>query len=283
MGRGRHSGIEATLKAMQVAYVQYNPAYLDVEQNLKQVEALLEGIEADLIVLPELFASGYFFRSRADLEAVAEPIPDGPTTQWMIDRCQQTGAVLVGGLPERDGDRFYNSAVVVGPEGLIGRYRKVHLFYEEKLHFSPGDLGFQVFEVTDRKGQPYRLGVMICFDWYFPEAARTLALQGADVIAHPSNLVRPDCPRAMPIRALENHVFTITANRYGAESNGHETLRFIGRSLICDPSGRVLHEAPPEGDQVGLSEIDPQEARNRRITPYNDRFEDRRPDCYRLS
>ncbi len=268
---------------MQVAYVQYNPAYLSVGQNLKQIEALLEGIEADLFVLPELFASGYFFRSRADLETVAEPIPDGPTTQWMIDRCRQTGAVMVGGLPERDGDRFYNSAVVIGPEGLISRYRKVHLFYEEKLHFRPGDLGFQVFEVTDRNGQPYRLGVMICFDWYFPEAARTLALQGADVIAHPSNLVRPDCPRAMPIRALENHVFTITANRYGVESNGRETLRFIGRSLICDPSGRVLQEAPPEGDQVGLAKIEPQEARNRRITPYNDLFADRRPGCYRLS
>ncbi len=268
---------------MRVAYVQYNPAYLKVKQNLNQIEILLEGVEADLIVLPELFASGYFFRSREDLEAVAETIPEGPTTQWMLEWCRKTGAILVGGLPERDGDRFYNSAVVAGPQGLIGRYRKVHLFYEEKLHFSPGDLGFQVFEVSDRNSQFYQLGVMICFDWYFPEAARTLALQGADVIAHPSNLVRPDCPRAMPIRALENHVFTITANRYGAESNGRETLHFIGHSLICDPAGRVLQEAPPEGDQVGIAEIKPQEARNRRITAYNDLFEDRRPDSYRLS
>ncbi len=268
---------------MRIAYLQYNPVYLDVAHNLGRVEALLEGVEADLIVLPELFASGYFFRSLDDLATVAEPIPEGPITQWMLDWCRETGAVLVGGLPERSGDQFFNSAVVVGPEGLIGCYRKVHLFYEEKLHFSPGDLGFQVFEVSDRNSQPYRLGVMICFDWYFPEAARTLALLGADVIAHPSNLVRPDCPRAMPIRALENHVFTITANRYGTESNGRETLRFIGRSLICDPAGRVLQEAPPEGDHVGIAEIEPQEARNRRLTSYNDLFKDRRPAFYRLS
>ncbi|SHK46294.1 nitrilase-related carbon-nitrogen hydrolase [Rhodothermus profundi] len=268
---------------MQVAYLQYNPAYLERTRNLKRVEALLEGVEADLIVLPELFASGYFFKSIADLEAIAEPVPDGPTTQWMFAWSRKTGAVLVGGLPERSGTQLFNSAVVVGPDGLIGRYRKIHLFYEEKLHFSPGDLGFPVFDVADRSGQTYRLGVMICYDWYFPEAARTLALQGADVIAHPANLVRPDCPRAMPIRALENHVFTITANRYGMESNGRETLRFIGRSLICDPAGRVLQEAPAEGDQVGLATIDPREARTRRITPHNDLFADRRPAFYRLS
>lgn len=267
---------------MRVAYLQYNPTYLAVTQNLKRIEVLLQSVDADLVVLPELFASGYFFRSTEDLATVAEEIPDGPTTQWMITWCRKTGAVLVGGLPERDADRFFNSAVIVNPDGLIGRYRKVHLFYEEKRHFCPGNLGFPVFEVSDRSGRLYQLGVMICFDWHFPEAARTLALQGADVIAHPSNLVRPDCPRAMPIRALENHVFTITANRYGTESNGHETLRFIGRSLICNPRGYILREAPPEGDQVGIADIEPLEARNRRITPYNDLFKDRQPIYYRL-
>ncbi|MDQ7041847.1 MAG: nitrilase-related carbon-nitrogen hydrolase [Rhodothermus sp.] len=268
---------------MRVAYLQYNPVYLEVAHNLARVETLLKGVDADLIVLPELFASGYFFRSSDDLAAVAEPIPEGPTIRWMLDWCRRKQTVLVGGLPEHHNGRFFNTAVVVGPDGLIGSYRKVHLFYEEKLHFNPGDLGFRVFDVPDPNGQSYRLGVMICFDWYFPEAARTLALQGADIIAHPSNLVRPDCPRAMPIRALENHVFTVTANRYGTESNGRETLKFIGQSLICDPAGHILKAAPPEGDQVGIVEIDPRKARNRRITSYNDLFEDRRPAFYRLS
>ncbi len=268
---------------MRVGFVQYCPAFLQMETNRQVLAALLEGIEADLLVLPELCLTGYFFTSSEEAHAAAESIPDGPTTAWLTTLSQRTRAILVAGLPERDGAQYYNSAVVVGPRGYIGHYRKVHLFYEEKLHFQAGNLGFPVFTVTDRSGETYKLGVMICFDWYFPEAARTLALQGADVIAHPANLVRPDCPRAMPIRALENHVFTITANRYGSESNGRETLSFIGQSLICDPMGRILAQAPKVGDAVEVVEIHPAEARNRRITQHNDLFADRRPEHYQLS
>jgi predicted amidohydrolase len=204
---------------MKLTCLQSDPTYLKTEQNLDQTEAMLDGVDADLVVLPELFASGYFFRSTEDVERVSEPVPDGPTVERLEAWARASGATFVAGLPERaaDGTR-YNSAVVVTPGGWMGTYRKVHLYYEEKRHFAPGDLGFPVFTVTDRAGSPYRLGVMICFDWYFPESARALALAGADVVAHPANLVRPDCPRAMPIRALENHVFTATANRIGAET-----------------------------------------------------------------
>ena len=98
---------------------------------------------------------------------------------------------------------------------------------------------------------------MICFDWFFPESTRTLALGGADVIAHPSNLVLPHCPEAMPIRALENGVFTATANRIGTESNGRESLTFIGRSRICSPRAEVLAEATPTDATTIRAEIDP--------------------------
>ena len=264
---------------MRAALLQYNPSYLDVDRNLDTAEKLLAAVDADLIVLPELFASGYNFRSHEDLRSVAEPA-GGRTYQRLAQWARRLECVIVAGWPELDGDFYYNSALVVGPEGLIGVYRKNHLYYREKTLFESGDRGFPIFEVRSRDGGTYRLGVMICFDWYYPEAARSLALSGADVVAHPSNLVRKDCPRAMPIRALENHIFTITANRTGAEEAHGEVLEFIGRSLICDPRGDVLYSAGSDEEAVGVVEIDPESARNRRITPYNDLFVDRRPKVY---
>lgn len=267
---------------MKIAFLQSAPRYLDVAYNLERVGAQLSGFEADLIVLPELFTSGYFFRSKADLIRVAEPTPGGPTTERLAAWARSTGATLVAGVAERHGDVFYNSAVVVAPSGYVGTYRKVHLYYEEKTLFAPGDRGLEVYELEDREGNAYRLGVMVCFDWYFPEAARTLALKGADVIAHPANLVRPDCPRSMPIRALENHVFTVTANRYGAETKGEETLTFIGQSEICDPDGQILLRAERTGDRLESVEIDPTAARDRQLTAHNHLFDDRRTAMYRL-
>lgn len=267
---------------MRIAYLQFAPAYLQVEHNLRAVEQLLTGVEADLIVLPELFATGYFFRSRDELLSVAEPVPDGRTTHRLARWARELEATFVAGLPERDGDRIYNSAVTTTPSGYRGRYRKVHLYYKEKTLFAPGAHGFSVLPLETANEEAYQLGVMICFDWYFPEAARSLALQGADIIAHPSNLVRPDCPRSMPIRALENHVFTITANRYGKERSGDESLTFIGQSEMCDPEGTILVRAPRSGDAVDVVAIDPATARDRRITTHNHVLDDRRVEQYAL-
>ena len=265
---------------MKAAYLQFAPKYLDVEHNLDRVGEMLSGADADLIVLPELFTSGYFFQSPDDLARVSEPIPGGTTTNRLETWAKAPGATIVAGVAERDEDVFYNSAVTVSPAGYEGTYRKVHLYYKEKTLFAPGDDGFSVYALTDRKGTPYTLGVMVCFDWYFPEAARSLALQGADIIAHPSNLVRPDCPRSMPIRALENHVYTITANRYGAETNDGETLTFIGQSEMCDPEGQILVRADRTGDHLDVVEIDPSAARDRQITAHNHIFGDRRTELY---
>lgn len=265
---------------MRAAFLQFSPAYLQVEENLTTVEGHLPSLDVDLLVLPELFTSGYFFQSRKDLARVAEPIPEGQSTDALRRWAGSLDATIVAGLAEREGERFYNSAVVVRPTGVVQTYRKVHLFYEETTLFEPGDLGFRVFDETAGDGTEYRLGVMVCFDWYFPEAARTLALKGADVIAHPSNLVLPHCPDSMPVRARENHVFTITANRHGTEEKEGETLSFIGMSEVCDPTGTILTRASRSDDTVEVVEFDPQAARDRDINAHNDVLADRRPSTY---
>jgi predicted amidohydrolase len=179
-------------------------------------------------------------------------------------------------MAEKDGKRVYNSAVVTGPEGLVGTYRKVHLFAEEKLHFDLGDNGFQVFDLG-----PCRIGVMVCFDWLFPESARVLALLGADVICHPANLVLPLCQQAMTTRSLENGVFSATANRIGTEERGgKKPLTFTGRSQILDPMGQTLARLGENDTGVAVVSIDPAQARDKKITEQNDRIADRRPEHY---
>jgi predicted amidohydrolase len=284
-GLGWHRSVCASVFTIvpvfvRAAFLQFSPAYLRVETNLEAVEAQISSVDVDLLVLPELFTSGYFFQSRGDLAEVAEPIPEGRSTEALQRWATSLEATIVAGLPERGGDRFYNSAVVVRPTGVVHVYRKVHLFYEEKTLFKPGDLGFQVFGEETSDGTDYRLGVMVCFDWYFPEAARTLALKGADVIAHPSNLVLPHCPDSMPVRARENHVFTITANRHGEEEKDGETLSFIGMSEVCDPTGSILKRASQSDDALGIVEFDPHAARDREINAHNDVLADRRSETY---
>jgi predicted amidohydrolase len=261
---------------MRTGYFQFDPVFGEVLRNLDVVATRLDVVEADLIVLPELFATGYQFVSKDEVQGLAESVPDGPTTKRLIDLARRRRMTIVAGLPERAGGHCFNSAVVVGPKGFMGCYRKTHLFFEETLFFTPGDSGFQVWDIGSAK-----VGVMICFDWFYPEAARTLALQGADIIAHPSNLVLPHCPDSMVTRCLENRVFSVTANRVGSESRGgKDRLSFIGMSEVVDPRGRILHRAPREEEDLTIVEIDAREARTKTINSYNDLLRDRRPALY---
>ncbi len=266
--------------ATVVAVVQTSPVFGDVAANLDAAEQAVGEADADLVVLPELFASGYVFESAAQARALAEPAPGGPTVRRLERIARETGATLVAGLPESAGGRVYNSAVVVAPGGWLGTYRKTHLFGEETLHFAPGDSGLRVWTVANRRGRSFRVGVMVCFDWYFPESARALALAGADVVAHPSNLVLPDCPGAMPVRARENRVFTATANRVGTEANSRGAWTFIGRSRICGPHGDVLADAPADAPAVIRASVEPRDARDKSVGAYNDVLADRRPELY---
>lgn len=261
---------------MRVGYYQYKPEFGKVAKNLEAIRAKLEQTEADLMVLPELCASGYQFVSAEEALTLSEPVPDGPTTKMLVEMAKRRRMHIVAGLPERTGAKCYNSAVIVGPSGFLGCYRKSHLFFEETLCFAPGDTGFQVWDIGSAK-----IGVMICFDWYFPESARTLALMGADIICHPSNLVLPNCPDSMPVRCLENRVFAVTCNRIGTETRGgKEALTFIGNSEIVSSRGVILQRASRDCDELAVVDIDPAEARNKALTRYNDLLGDRRPSLY---
>ena len=261
---------------MLVGYYQFAPQFGEVSYNLDKIVGALEQADADLIVLPELCAAGYQFQSQQEVITLSEAVPNGPTTQRLIDLAKRRRMVIVAGLPERTGAACYNSAVVVGPSGFIGCYRKTHLFFEETLFFTPGDTGFQVWDIGSAK-----IGVMICFDWYYPEAARTLALKGAEIICHPSNLILPNCPDSMPVRCLENGVFAITCNRTGSEARGgKDQLTFIGNSEVVTPKGAILQRALRDQEELYVVEINPADARNKALSRYNDLLRDRRESLY---
>jgi predicted amidohydrolase len=261
---------------MKAGFYQLNPIFGDIDANLETVRNAVKDKEFDLLVLPEFFASGYQFTSTDEVAELAEEIPNGKTTEALLDLSQKKHTFIVAGLPEKDGSKYYNSAVFTGPEGFIGSYRKTHLFFEETLFFTPGDTGFKVWDTAIGK-----IGIMICFDWFYPESMRTLALAGAEVIAHPSNLVLPFCPDSMPVRCLENMAFAITANRIGTEQrNGKQPLTFIGKSEVVSPKGEILVRAPEEEEAFMIIDIDPEAARDKNLNPYNNLFRDRRPDQY---
>jgi predicted amidohydrolase len=181
----------------------------------------------------------------------------------------------VAGLAERSGKNFYNSAVLVGPDGYRATYRKIHLFFEETVWFNPGDGEFQDYDIGG-----CTVGIMICFDWIFPESMRVLSLMGADVICHSANLVLPFCQDAMKTRCLENRVFAVTANRTGTEERGGKSLYYTGKSQITGTRGNVLFQAGEGIEEVGIVEIDVNEARNKEVNEYNNLFDDRRTDFY---
>ena len=251
---------------MRVGFLQINSKLSDVDGNINKAFRLVGKKKMDLLVLPELFNTGYNFRSRREVAKLAEPIPQGSTTQTILEYSKRDGAMIVAGIAERKGQSFYNSALVVKGGRFLGAYRKIHLFYNEKKFFKPGHQ-FKVFG---------KVGVMICFDWFFPESARTLMLHGAEVVAHPSNLVLPHCPASMKTRALENRVYVVTADRVGVERG----LRFIGQSQIVSPRGRIIYRASSTGEECIVRNIDLSWARDKSITPRNDLIQDRVPRAY---
>jgi predicted amidohydrolase len=262
---------------MKVAIVQNHPEFGNVQGNLDRVEEMLAGRVADLFVLPELFATGYCFKDMDEAHHYAELVPSGKTTHFLISLAKKNNAHFIAGLVEIEDDCVYNSSVIVGPKGLIGRYRKIHLFDSEKSCFHAGTDVPPVFDLDGVK-----VGVMICFDWRFPETARSLALKGAEIIAHPSNLVLPHCPQAMITRCLENRIFAITVDRVGEEERiPGEKLTFIGQSQVVDPDGNILIRASETEEEVHIVDVGLEKARDKYLNSKNEIFKDRRPDLYR--
>lgn len=311
---------------MKVGYYQFNPLWGEIEKNRATILAKLDELAPqalDLIVLPELCFSGYLFSKREELLAFSQSASDRffYPLQEMSDK---KNWVIVCGFIEREDfsssfpsqqtlfsseeldphhhlslSKFYNSAIVLRPYQKAIIYRKNHLYDREKLFFSPGDKGFPTFMFKDTC-----CGVLICFDHMFPEAARSLALQGVQIICHPSNLVLPGYAQITSCaRALENRVYWILANRYGSENLGNNLdkedeqkipleqmadssddyiLNFSGKSRIVSPYGEVLNEASATGEALAIVDIDPSSCNDKSIGTKNDLFKDRRHYIYDL-
>jgi 5-aminopentanamidase len=260
---------------MRVALVQTDPVFAAKEENLQQALSMMGSVAADLYVLPELFDCGYNFAEVDEVRSLAENYASGRTYKEILKFANEAKCIVVYGFAEAAGNVYYNAAAIVGYDGTTGLYRKIHLFDRENLFFQPGNLGFQIYDTKIG-----RIGLMVCFDWYFPESARTLALRGAQLIAHPSNLVLPNCPDGMRTRCLENRVFAVTANRVGTENRRGHSLTFIGQSQITSSRGEILHRAPADKTEIEVREIDLAMADDKRLNSHNDLFRNRRPDMY---
>lgn len=269
---------------MKIAGVQMDVTLGDVSRNLERMATFLKETVAQgakLTVFPECAASGYCFGSVAEALPYAQPIP-GPATEFMRRACAELGSYAIFGMLERDGERVFNAAVLVGPAGVVGSYRKVHLPYLGiDMYTTPGDRPFAVHSAGE-----LRVGMNVCYDASFPEAARVLAIQGADLIALPTNWPPgAECTAASVInaRAIENAVYYIAVNRVGTERG----FEFIGRSKIVDPSGRTLIESAGLGEEVITADIELEKARRKHIIRVPgqheiDRLADRRPELYGL-
>jgi len=265
------------MKKRTIGYAQFAPVFRDRTANHETIRRMAaDGASADLLVFPELCVSGYDFRDRDELASLAEPFGSGPTSRLARELSEAHDTTIVIGYPEKAGDQLFNACVLTAPGGTLANYRKLHLFSRESRIFAHGDAPPPVIDTPAGK-----VGLMICLDWLFPEAARVLALAGAQVIAHPSNLVLPHCQKAMVTRSIENGVFSVTANRIGTEARTDRSLTFTGSSQVLGTRGELLVNAPLDAEHLGLAEVDVDQADDKMITEENHLLEDRWPDLYR--
>jgi len=260
---------------MRVAFVQFDPQFGQISDNIEKATSMMASIDADLIVLPELSFSGYAFTSRNETASLAESVPDGFTMKRMRELSARLDCGIVYGFPETHKGSLYNSCAFVSPGSEIEIYRKLHLYYYEKEWFDSGD---KMLNVIEFRG--CRVGMMICYDWIYPEVARTLALRGAQLICHPANLVMPYCQSSMITRCLENRIFAVTANRTGHEVRGDFDFEFTGESQILSTEGEILYRASKDKEECGVADIDSRVSENKVINEKNDLWKDRRTEFY---
>ena len=258
----------------KIAFLQFKPKHKDVAANLALIQGYEEQISrVDMVVLPELATTGYVFEKKEELISLSEELPKGHQSKFFFELSKRTNTLIITGIAEKEGSYLYNTQAVFYPNGHFEKYRKIHLFFREKNIF---DIAHNEPKVVEYMG--VKIGLMICFDWAFPEHARILMLKGAHILAHSSNLVLPGLGQAgMRIRSIENRVFSVTANRYGREGN----TNFTGKSQIIDPYGEKLKDAPENAESFQYVDINPFEAENKNITPLNNIKQDRRTELYK--
>ncbi len=256
---------------MKLAVIQFAPVLGDPEKSYEAVKPLLnKAIDSQLIILPELANSGYNFTDRGQAYKLSEYPRNSEFVDHLTKFCRINGSTIVTGFNERSKHDIFNTALVINKKGIAAKYRKIHLFINEKDIFTPGDIHPELFEVDGVK-----CGTLICFDWIFPEIWRKLALMGADLVCHPSNLVLPGkAQQAIPVQAMMNKIYVATANRIGTEGE----LTFTGNSIIADPDGKVIASVSADKTEVFFADTDITKSRIIMATALNHVFDDRRPE-----
>jgi N-carbamoylputrescine amidase len=264
----------------------------DIEANLQRAEGLVRkaaGSGANIVLLQELFETPYFCIDQQEKHFdLARPLEDNPLLQRFASLAKELGVVLPVSFFERAGRTHYNAVAIYDADGsLAGHYRKSHIpqfpVYEEKYYFSPGDTGFKAIDTAFG-----RIGVAICWDQWFPEAARAMVLQGAELLFYPtaigSEVYQPDLDSkdhwqmTMRGHAAANIVPVLASNRIGAESSGDLEMDFYGSSFIAGPTGEMKQEADRKTESVLTETFDLDEIRKFRRSWGV--FRDRRPDLY---
>lgn len=234
---------------MRVGVMQFDVAH-DSDQNLNRLEFYLQQHPCDIAVLPELSMCGYLFASRKELQSCAEMVPSGRSTQRILALSQQYSCTVIFGLAEKDGDRIFNTAVVVSKGRYIGKYRKIHLSDFEKKLFDRG-IKNEIFEVDGMK-----IGIQICFDLWFPEISREQLRMGADFFCVLANFGGETTYHISRIRAIENLTPLALCNRIGSESIPKLDAEFLGKSTVIHGSGQQLYLAPEKEEDFGLCDME---------------------------
>jgi predicted amidohydrolase len=267
----------------KIAAVQMDCLLGDKPRNLSLIRDQLRLAAqrgAHLVVFPECALTGYGFDSRDEALPFAEPLP-GPATDAVAAECRALDVWAIFGMLERGGaGELFNACALVGPQGFVAGYRKIHLpFLGVDRFATPGDRPFAVHDLGG-----LRVGINICYDGSFPESARVLMLLGADLVVLPTNwptgAVSTVC-HLVQARALENHIYYAAVNRIGEERG----FRFIGQSRIVQCNGDILAKASEHDAEIIVAEIDPAVARNKRLVKIPGKYEldrvaDRRPEMY---
>ena len=234
---------------MKVGYIQYDVKH-DREENFRIIQKYLEKRECDLVVLPELCVCGYLFENKKELMDSAEVIPDGVSTNRMLEWSKMYHCIIVFGLAERIGDKVYNTAVVVDKGTYIGKYQKIHLSDFEKKLFERGQLN-RIFDLSEVK-----LGVQICFDLWFPEVSREQIQKGANLLCVLANFGGETTYIISQTRAIENLTPLVMSNRIGHEISHDMDAYFLGRSTIVQSDGKRICVGEKECERFDVCEIE---------------------------
>ena len=261
---------------MKIATVQNSPVFGEKDKNISDLLKMMDSVKAELYILPEMSYSGYQVLSKEEAAKLADKVDSDNIMRFAEWSASRDSAVILGFPEAAEDGKIYNSSIFITPEGDKIIYRKSHLFYKEKIYYAPGNTGFFVNEWRGVK-----IGQAICFDWYFSESFRTLALLGADLIAHCTNIVMPYFQRAAFARAIENRVYIATSNRIGTEARDSESFTYTGESVIVNPLGNYLVDAPVDKTGVFTAEIDTKLSRNKKLNDFNDVIADRRTIFYK--